>query len=181
MDVLLDCSRWWSGWRRSAGRVHQKKQRKIVVPRDGPCHSVELLYTYLMASFTMHCPSLIKPREEPPKGTQFAFLHHSRTPAGAKTMLRESERWFTALTTTTSSGVSPTFLARSMEKSLETKGTTNPHLGKVLSNGWLASDHLICCTIAEMSASWSLTCLAGLHVWIWPAICRQPLRYVDSL
>ena len=36
-----------------------------VLSRDGPCHRVEMPYTYLMAGFALHCPVFIQLEEEP--------------------------------------------------------------------------------------------------------------------
>jgi len=53
----------------------KKAGKELILPRNGPCPRVELSYTYLMAQFALHCPTIIKPGEELPEDTHFALLH----------------------------------------------------------------------------------------------------------
>jgi len=53
-----------------------KRGKGQVFPLDGPYPRVELLYTYLMMWFVLHCPSIIQPGGEPPEDIHFAHLNH---------------------------------------------------------------------------------------------------------
>jgi len=51
-----------------------KRGKGQVLPRDGPCPRVEMPYTYLMACFTLHYPTIIQPGEESPEDLHFTHL-----------------------------------------------------------------------------------------------------------
>ena len=52
-----------------------KRGKGTILPRDGPNPRIGLPYTYLMAWFALHCPSIIQAGEEPPEGIRMALLH----------------------------------------------------------------------------------------------------------
>ena len=45
-----------------------------IMPRDGPNPRISLPYTYLLALFTLHCPTIIQAGEEPSEGVRMAVL-----------------------------------------------------------------------------------------------------------
>jgi len=49
-------------------------KRELIFPHNGSSPRVEFPYTYLMAWLAMHCPTLIKPGEEPPEDARIALL-----------------------------------------------------------------------------------------------------------
>ena len=51
-----------------------KQGKGTVLPRDRPNPRIDLPYTYLMAWFALHCPSIIQAGEEPPEGVHMALL-----------------------------------------------------------------------------------------------------------
>ena len=50
-----------------------KRGKGTILPCDGPNPRIGLLYTYLMAWFALHCPSIIQASEEPPEGVRMAW------------------------------------------------------------------------------------------------------------
>ena len=51
-----------------------KRGKETVLPRDGSNPRVGMPYTYLMAWFALHCPTIIQPGEEPLEGVRIAHL-----------------------------------------------------------------------------------------------------------
>jgi len=51
-----------------------KRDKGTVLPRDKPNPRIGLPYTYLIAWFTLYCPAIIQPGEEPPDGVRIAHL-----------------------------------------------------------------------------------------------------------
>jgi len=111
---------------------------------------------HLMTWFAMYCPSLIKSGEELSEDAQFALLRlEPKLCCGnPKDMVHRHDNYNLF-------ACSPISLAQSMVKSF-VKGLVNCHLGRGLSNGWSASDHLIYCTVAVTYVSWSLICPTSL-------------------
>jgi len=62
-----------------------KRGKGTVLPRDGPNPRIGLPYTYLMAWFTLHCPSIIQAGEEPPEGVRMALLRRFEGCSWSKT------------------------------------------------------------------------------------------------
>jgi len=52
-----------------------KRGKGTILPRDGPNPRIGLPYTYLMAWFTLHCPTIIQDGKKPPEGARVAHLH----------------------------------------------------------------------------------------------------------
>ena len=51
-----------------------KRGKGTILPCDGPNPRIGLPYTYLMAWFALHCPSMIEAGEDPPEGVRMALL-----------------------------------------------------------------------------------------------------------
>ena len=51
-----------------------KRGKGTILPCDGPNPRIGLPYTYLMAWFALHYPSIIQASEEPPEGVRMALL-----------------------------------------------------------------------------------------------------------
>jgi len=81
--------------------------RELVFPRDVPSLRVELMYAYLMAWFAFHCPVLMQPREEPPKGERHAHLHRFKNSQWKGKYLAGSGDWSSVKTHIVSSDVPP--------------------------------------------------------------------------
>ena len=63
-----------------------------ILPRDGPNLRVEMPYTYLMAWFALHCPAIIQPEEEPPKGVHFAHLRRFEGSQWLRVYITETQK-----------------------------------------------------------------------------------------
>ena len=51
-----------------------KRGKCTILPCDRPNPRIGSPYTYLMAWFALHCPSIIQAGEEPPEGVRMALL-----------------------------------------------------------------------------------------------------------
>jgi len=69
-----------------------RRGKGAVLPRDGPNPRVGLPYTYLMAWFALHCPSLIGAGEDPPQGVQTALLRRFEGCLWQKTYVAEARK-----------------------------------------------------------------------------------------
>ena len=106
---------------------------------NGPCPRVELPYMYLMAWFTLHCPAIIQPGEEPLEGICFTHLA-LRVLSGSESIWQGFRRLYIATMLTASFGTSLIFQVLGTAKSYMILVIGNPHWGKVYSSGWLALD-----------------------------------------
>jgi len=51
-----------------------KREKGQVLPLNRPFPRMEMPDTYLMPWFALHCPAIIQPRDELPKGERFAHI-----------------------------------------------------------------------------------------------------------
>ena len=66
-----------------------RRGKGAILPCDGPNPRIGLPYTYLMAWFTLHCPSLIGAGADPPQGVRTALLHRFEECSWLKTYVAE--------------------------------------------------------------------------------------------
>ena len=128
------------------------------MPHDVLSPRVQLPYTYLMAWFAMHCPSLIKLREEPPEDARIALPWFEES----KWILNYVARIRKIIHFHNNYSLFWCFLtSRSpyMTRSSEMTELASLYWGMVLPNE--ASDHPIYCTTVGILSFWSLMCPVG--------------------
>jgi len=69
-----------------------KRGKGATSPCDGPNSRIGLPYTYLMAWFALHCPSLIGAGEDPPQGVRMALLRRFEGCSWLKTYVAEARK-----------------------------------------------------------------------------------------
>ena len=69
-----------------------KRGKGTILPRDGPNPRIGLPYTYLMAWFALHCPSLIEAGEDLPEGVRMALLRRFEGCSWQKTYVAEARK-----------------------------------------------------------------------------------------
>ena len=93
-----------------------KRGKGTILPRDRPNPRIGLPYTYLMAWFALHCPSIIQASEEPPEGVRMALLRRFEGCSWSRTYVAAVRNCCAVMTSTAFFGTFPTFVMQAMVK-----------------------------------------------------------------
>ena len=104
-----------------------KRGKGTILPCDGPNPRMGLPYTYLMAWFALHCPSIIQAGEEPPEGVRMALLRRFEGCSWSKTYVAAVRKLLCRHDVYTFSDASPTFAMRVMVKNSRMWGKGRRH------------------------------------------------------